>query len=167
MIDLPELEEPPPVARDRLAVIERIVIVGLFLAMTVIGCVQIVNRHGLQLPVWNLEQLLPHIFIAITFLGLPMVYRHRAYLAVEVVQEAVPSRFLRAYRLALWFATAAFLAALIWTALDVLQFQLEISAITTMEYPAAILTATVPIGAALALWRLWRIEIRPLLRRDS
>jgi hypothetical protein len=48
----------------------------------------------------------------------------------------------------------------------VLQFQLEINAITTMGYPAAILTATVPIGAVLALWRLWRIEIRPLLRKE-
>lgn len=164
MVDLPEPEEPPPVARDRLAVLERIVIVGLFLAMTVVGCVQVVNRHGLQLPVWNLEQLLPHIFIAITFLGLPMVYRHRAYLAIEVVQEAVPLRLRRYFRLALWLFTAAFLAALIWTSLGVLQFQIEIHAITTMGYPAAILTATVPIGAALALWRLWQIEIRPLLR---
>jgi TRAP-type C4-dicarboxylate transport system permease small subunit len=68
--------------------------------------------------------------------------------------------------MALWLTTAAFLAALIWTTLDVLQFQLEINAVTTMGYPAAILTATVPIGAALALWRLWRIEIRPLLRDE-
>ena len=167
MVDLPESEEPPPVARDRLAVLERIVIVGLFLAMTVVGSVQIVNRHGLQLPVWNLEQLLPHIFIAITFLGLPMVYRHRAYLAVEVVQEALPARWRRPYRLVQWLVTAAFLMALIWTTLDVLQFQLEINAITTMGYPAVILTVTVPIGATLALWRLWRIEIRPLLRKEG
>jgi TRAP-type C4-dicarboxylate transport system permease small subunit len=164
MVEPPEA--PPPVVHDRLAAVERAVIVGLFLAMTVVGCVQVVNRHGLQLPVWNLEQLLPHIFIAITFLGLPMVYRHRAHLAIEVVHDAVPARWRRPYRMALWLTTAAFLAALIWTTLDVLQFQLEINAVTTMGYPAAILTATVPIGAALALWRLWRIEIRPLLRDE-
>jgi TRAP-type C4-dicarboxylate transport system permease small subunit len=167
MVDLPTPHAPPPVARDRLAVVERIVIVGLFLAMTIVGIVQIVNRHGLQLPVWNLEQLLPHMFIAITFIGLPMVYRHRAYLAVEVVPDALPARVRRAYRLVLWLITAAFLGALVWTSIDVLQFQLEINAVTNMGYPAAILTATVPLGAALALWRLWKIEILPLLRGED
>ena len=158
-------DEPPPVATDRLAVIERVVVVGLFLAMTIVGCVQILNRHGLNLPVSNLEQLLPHIFIAITFLGMPMMYRHRAHLAVEIVPDSLPPRWQRPYRLALWLATSIFLAVLIYTTADVLSFQLEINAVTNMGYPAAILTVCLPIGAALSLWRIWRIEIRPLLGR--
>ena len=155
----------PPVATDRLATIERVVVVGLFLAMTIVGCVQILNRHGLNLPVSNLEQLLPHIFIGIIFLGMPMMYRHRAHLAVEIVPESLPRRWQCGYRLALWLVTAAFLAVLIYTTADVLAFQLEINAVTNMGYPAAILTVCLPIGAALSLWRIWRIEIRPLLRR--
>ena len=94
-----------------------------------------------------------------------MMYRYRAHLAVEIVPESLPRRWQRGYRLALWLVTAAFLAVLIYTTADVLAFQLEINAVTNMGYPAAILTVCLPIGAALSLWRIWRIEIRPLLRR--
>ena len=163
-------EAPPageggePVPQDRLARGMRVIIVGLFLAMTIVGCAQILNRHGLKLPIWNLEQLMPHIFIAITFLGMEMTYRHRAYLAVEIVPEALPMRWRRPYRLVLWLATLGFLAAVVWTSIDVLRFQIEINAVTSMGYPAAILTLCVPIGGVLAMWRLWRLEIAPLLR---
>jgi len=158
---------PRPAGKDRLAVVERFVIVCLFLALAAIGCLQIVNRHGLNLPIWNLEQLLPQLFIGMVFLGLPLVYRHRAYLTVDVVPDSLPARARRLYRLGLWAATELFLAALIYTTADVVSFQLEINAVTNMGYPAAILTATLPVGAALALWRIWRGEIRPLLRGDA
>ena len=167
MLETSQSDSPPSVTTDRLAVVERVVAVGLFLAMTIVGCVQILNRHGLNLPVSNLEQLLPHIFIGITFLGMPMMYRHRAHLAVEIVQEGLPSRWRRPYRLVLWLVTTVFLAVLIYTSIDVLAFQLEINAVTNMGYPAAILTVCLPIGAALSLWRIWRIEIRPLLGRSG
>ena len=58
MLETSQSDSPPPVTTDRLAVVERVVAVGLFLAMTIVGCVQILNRHGLNLPVSNLEQLL-------------------------------------------------------------------------------------------------------------
>lgn len=156
----------PPAGIDRLAVVERVVIVGLFLALTVVGCLQIVNRHGLNLPIWNLEQLLPHIFIGMTFLGMPMMYRHRAHLWVEILPESLRPALRRRYRLVLWLLTAAFLCMLIYTSIDVLLFQLEIGAVTNMGHPAAILTITVPLGALASLWRIWRIEVRPLLRGD-
>jgi TRAP-type C4-dicarboxylate transport system permease small subunit len=132
MDDFGTKDAPRPDGKDRLAAVERFVIVTIFLALTAIGFLQIVNRHGLNLPVWNLEQLMPQLFIAMMFLGLPLLYRHRAYLTV-----------------------------------DVIAFQLEINAVTNMGYPAAILTATLPVGAALALWRIWRGEIRPLLRGED
>ncbi|MBL8698456.1 MAG: TRAP transporter small permease subunit [Alphaproteobacteria bacterium] len=155
----------PPAGHDRLAAIERLVMVALFLALTVVGCLQIVNRHGLNLPIWNLEQLLPHIFIGMTFLGMPLMYRRRALLAVEIVPDSLPGRVRRPYRLVLWLVTAAFLGMLVYTSLDVLAFQLEINAVTNMGYPAAILTITLPVGAILSLWRIWQVEIRPLLGR--
>ncbi len=153
-----------PVPQDRLARAMRVIIVGLFLALTIVGCAQILNRHGLKLPIWNLEQLMPHIFIAVTFLGMEMTYRHRAYLAVEIVPEVLPMRWQRTYHLLLRLATLGFLAALVWTSIEVLLFQIEINAVTSMGYPAAILTVCVPIGGGLAIWRLWQLEIAPLLR---
>jgi TRAP-type C4-dicarboxylate transport system permease small subunit len=142
----------------------RLLIVGLFLGLTVVGCAQILSRHGLKLPIWNLEQVMPHIFIAITFLGMETTYRHRAYLGIEMVPDALPLRWRAYYRLTLWLATFGFLVAMVWTSLDVVLFQLEISAVTTMGYPAVVLTLCIPIGAGLAIYRLWQLEILPLLR---
>jgi TRAP-type C4-dicarboxylate transport system permease small subunit len=158
---------PRPAGKDRLAAVERFVIVAIFLALTAIGFLQIVNRHGLNLPVWNLEQLMPQLFIAMIFLGMPLVYRHRAYLTVDVLPDSLPPRARRFYRLGLWLATSLFVGSLIYTTADVVSFQLEIGAVTNMGYPAAILTATLPVGASLALWRIWRGEIRPLLRGED
>ena len=162
-----DANETPREPKDRLAVIERVVIVVLFLALTLIGCLQILSRHGLTLPISNLEQLLPHIFIGMTFLGVPMMYRHRALLSVEIVPENLPIWLRRPYRLLLWFVTAAFLSAIIYTSIDVLAFQIEINAVTNMGYPAAVLTVTIPLGAALGLWRIWQREIRPLIRSNG
>ncbi|MFO0294044.1 MAG: TRAP transporter small permease [Rhodospirillales bacterium] len=167
MDDFGTKDAPRPDGKDRLAAVERFVIVTIFLALTAIGFLQIVNRHGLNLPVWNLEQLMPQLFIAMMFLGLPLLYRHRAYLTVDVVPDALPPRARRLYRLVLWIATSLFVGSLIYTTVDVIAFQLEINAVTNMGYPAAILTATLPVGAALALWRIWRGEIRPLLRGED
>lgn len=153
------------VPRDRLAAIERFLMVLLFAALAAVGCLQIVNRHGLNLPIWNLEQLLPQIFVAMTFLGMPVMYRHRALLAVEIVPDSLPPKARRRYRLVLWGASAGFLATMSAISLDVIAFQLEIGAITNMGYPAALLTATLPIGAVLSLLRIWQFEVRPLLRR--
>jgi len=164
-IDTPDHDGREPVPRDWLARAARFITVNLFAGLTVVGCAQILNRHGLKLPIWNLEQLMPHIFIAITFLGMEMTYRHRAYLAVQIIPESLPTRWQRPYRAVLWLATLGFLATLVWTSIDVLLFQIEINAVTSMGYPAAILTVCIPIGAALAIWRLWRLEIVPLLRR--
>ncbi|MFN7194933.1 MAG: TRAP transporter small permease [bacterium] len=167
MDDFGTKDAPRPDGKDRLAAGERFVFVTSFLALTAIGCLQIVNRHGLNLPVWNLEQLMPQLFIAMMFLGLPLLYRHRADLTVDVVPDALPPRARRLYRLVLWIATSLFVGSLIYTTVDVIAFQLEINAVTNMGYPAAILTATLPVGAALALWRIWRGEIRPLLRGED
>jgi len=152
------------VPQDGLARAMRFLIVGLFLGLTVVGCAQILSRYGLKLPIWNLEQVMPHIFIAITFLGMETTYRHRAYLGIEVVPDAMPPRWRAYYRLALWLVTFGFLVAMVWTSLDVVLFQLEINAVTTMGYPAVVLTLCVPIGAGLAMYRLWQLEILPLLR---
>jgi len=150
---------------DLLARAERWVVVVLFLLLTVIGCIQILSRHVSRLPVANLEQLMPHIFMAITYLGMSLTFRHRGHLAVELLPTALGPRWERRYRIGIWLATCAFLAILTYASIDVIAFQLEIGAVTNMGYPAALLTACVPIGAMLSILRIWQVEIRPLLQR--
>jgi TRAP-type transport system small permease protein len=151
---------------DILARLERGLIVGLFAALTLLGVIQVVNRYLIRLPVWNIEQFLPHIFIVITYLGLGLGFRTKSHLAVSLIPEALPAGVRRVYELVLWLITLSFLAGLAWLAAGVVGFQLRVGARTNMGYPAAWLTATVVIGCCLGILRIVQVEIWPRLRRE-
>jgi TRAP-type C4-dicarboxylate transport system permease small subunit len=158
--------EAPGTRVDLLARIERGIIVCLFAMLTVLGVIQVVNRYVLRLPVWNIEQFLPHIFIVITFIGLSQTFRTRSNLAVTLLPDALPPAARRYYDLLLWVLSIVFLAGLGYMAAGVVAFQSSIGAKTNMGYPASWLTAVVVLGCALAILRIIQTEILPLLRRD-
>lgn len=152
---------------DVLALLERIVLVTLFTVMLVIGSLQVINRYGLSLPIWNTELLLPHLFIAMTFLGVAVAFRHRAHIAVDLLPSALPGPARRILLIVIWFIVCTFLAGLIYSSVNVILFQIEIDAVTNMNYPAAIVTASVPLGCALGILNIVRVELLPLMKARS
>lgn len=164
MHDSSEPEAEPPI--DPLARLERGVIVGLFAALTFLGVIQVFNRYLFRLPVWNIEQFLPHIFIVITCLGLGLAFRTRSNLAVTFVPAAMRPGPRRYYELGIWSLVVVFLAGLGYSAAGVASFQHRIGALTNMGYPSAWLTWTLVLGCALAILRVVQVEILPRLRRD-
>jgi TRAP-type C4-dicarboxylate transport system permease small subunit len=151
---------------DLLARIERGVIVVLFAVLTVLGAIQVINRYLFRLPVWNIEQLLPHIFIVITFVGFGLAFRTRAHLAVTLIPDSLPRGLRRYYELAVWAVSLLFLVGLGYSAAGVVAFQFRIGALTNMGYPAGFLTATVLLGCGLGILRIVQVEILPRLKRD-
>src|SRR4051794_15971446 len=146
-----------------LALVERWVVIVLFGLLTVLGTLQILNRHVLKLPLWNIEQLMPQLQMAMVFLGLSMSYRHRAHLAVELVPHSLPPRVRRWYLTGVWLLNAGFIATLAVIGVLLMQFQFDISAVTNMGYPASALTGCLVLGCVLSLLRIWQLELRPLL----
>jgi len=166
MSDIPPPIEEEPVD-DWLAQAERLVIVALFLGMTVLGALQVVSRHLMRTSISNLEQLLPNLFVCLSFLGLSAAFRARGNIAVTFLVDVLPAGPRRIYEIGLWLITIAFMAVVAYSAMVVLLFQLEIGARTSMGYPAALLTATVPIGCVLSIFRIIQIELLPLVRGRS
>jgi TRAP-type C4-dicarboxylate transport system permease small subunit len=162
MSDLPPAGPEPQ--EDLLARCERFVIVVLFCGMTVLGALQVATRYLLAAPISNLEQLLPHLFVCMSFLGLGAAFRTRGNIAVTILTDAMTPGARRVYEIGLWLTTIGFMAAIAWSAGIVLLFQLQIGARTNMGYPAALLTATVPIGCALSILRIVQVELAPLVR---
>lgn len=147
-----------------LAVLERAVLVGLFAAMLVIGSLQVINRYALNLPIWNTELLLPHLFIVMTFLGVAVAFRKRAHIAVDLFPSSLPGAARRYVLIVIWLIVCTFLAGLIYSSLKVILFQIEINAVTNMNYPAAIITASVPLGCGLGILNIMRFELLPLIK---
>lgn len=152
---------------DLLARLELIVLVAIFAVMLVIGSLQVINRYALNLPIWNTELLLPHLFIALTFLGMAAGFRQRAHIAVDLLPLSVPAAARRFLVIGIWLLVCTFLAVLIYSSVNVILFQIEIDAVTNMNYPAAIVTATVPLGCALGIVHIVRYELLPLMKARS
>lgn len=145
--------------------LERLVLVGLFVAMLIIGCLQIINRYALNLPIWNTELLLPHLFVVMTFLGLATAFRYHAHIVVDILPTSLPEKLQCSFLIIVWMICCVFLGVLIYAAISVTLFQLEINAVTNMKYPAAILTVVVPVGCFLSIVNIVRFEILPLITR--
>lgn len=157
-------ESAPDTSGHLLARLERIVIVALFSAMLVIGSLQVINRYALNLPIWNTELLLPHLFIVMTFLGVAVAFRHRAHIAVDLLPSSLPRAVRRHYLIGLWCIVCLFLVGIIYSSISVILFQIEINAVTNMNYPAAIVTATVPVSCVLSILNIIRFELVPLVK---
>jgi TRAP-type C4-dicarboxylate transport system permease small subunit len=162
MTDIPESDAAP--VDDWLAHAERAVIVALFIGMTVLGAVQVVSRHLLVSRISSLEQLLPNLFVVLCFLGLSAAFRTRGNIAVTFLTDALPAGVRRRYEVGMWLVTIGFMAVVAWSGVSVVLFQIQIGAPTSLGYPAALLTATVPVGCVLSIVRIVQIELRPLLR---
>ena len=152
---------------DLLAFLERVVLVALFAVMLVIGSLQVINRYALSLPIWNTELLLPHLFIVLTFLGVAVGFRQRAHISVDLLPSSLPGAARRICLIVIWLIVCTFLAGLIYSSVNVILFQIEIDAVTNMNYPAAIVTASVPLGCALGIVNIVRFELLPLMKVRS
>lgn len=162
MSDIPPIEVEP--VDDWLARAERFLIVALFGGMTLLGALQVVSRYVMTTRISNLEQLLPNLFVCLSFVGLSAAFRARGNMAVTFVTDAMPAGPRRYYEIGIWLTTIAFMVGVAYAAMIVVVFQVQIGARMNMGYPAAFLTATVPIGCALSIVRIVQVELMPLLR---
>ena len=155
-----------PVTSEKgvLAGLERVLIVSLFAVMLVIGSLQVINRYALNLPIWNTELLLPHLFIVMTFLGTAVAFRQHAHIAVDLFPSSLPAAARRCVQIVIWLIVCTFLAGLVYSSVMVMLFQIEINAVTNMNYPAAIVTASVPLGCGLGILNIVRFELLPLIK---
>lgn len=163
-------DEPTARAREPpglLARIERALITILFTALIVIGLLQIISRYAVSLPISRTEMLLPNIFVVMVFLTLAATFRERENIAVTLLPDALTGRTRRIYLTSLWVVAIAFLVYLAISAIEVVRFQMSIGAVTNVGVPAALTTATVPLGCVVSIFRIAHMEILPLWRQAS
>ena len=137
-------------AWDRL---EEALLCLLLVAMVVITFVTVFTRYVLELPLSYVDQLVPNLFVWVTFLGASAAVRRRAHLGLSIVHDAFPPRGRAVLDAVILAGTSAFFLATAWYGGQVVKLQIENHLMNTLGYPAWMVGVAVPAGALLFVAR--------------
>ncbi len=143
--------------------LEETVLCALLAVMVLITFVTVVTRYVFSLPLSYIDQLVPNLFVWVTFLGGAAAMKRRAHLGLSLIYEAVPRSARAVLDVVVLVGNVAFFAATAWYGARVVALQIENHLTTSLGYPSWIIGVAVPVGSALiavraveAWWRFRR-----------
>jgi len=132
----------------------------LLAVMVLITFVTVLTRYLLDLPLSYVDQLVPNLFVWITFLGAAAAVKRGAHLGLSLVADALPPRARAALDAAVLVGTAGFFLLVAWLGARVVLLQVENQMTTSLGYPSWLIGLAVPVGGLLFAVRLveswWR-----------
>jgi C4-dicarboxylate transporter DctQ subunit len=144
---------PGALARSAWDHLEEAALCLLLAVMVVITFVTVFTRYVFDLPLSYIDQLVPNLFVWVTFLGASAAVKRRAHLGLSLVYDALPPRGRAALDVVVLAGTSAFFAATAWYGWKVVVMQMENQLTTALGYPAWLVGIAVPAGAALFVVR--------------
>jgi C4-dicarboxylate transporter, DctQ subunit len=123
--------------------------------MVVITFVTVVTRYVFDLPLSYIDQLVPNLFVWVTFLGASAAMKRRAHLGLSVGVDLLPRRARALLEVLALAGTSAFFLATAWFGVKVVRLQIENDLTTSLGYPAWVVGVAVPAGAMLLVVRAW------------
>ncbi len=133
--------------------LEEGVLCVLLSGMVVITFVTVVTRYVFGLPISYVDQLVPNLFVWVTFLGASAAMKRRAHLGLSLVAESMPPRWRARLDLVVLAGTSAFFLATAWFGWEVVVMQVRNDLTTSLGYPAWVVGIAVPAGALLLVVR--------------
>jgi len=132
----------------------------LLALMVLVTFVTVVTRYVFDLPLSYIDQLVPNVFVWVTFLGAAAAVKRRAHLGLSLVADMLPSRGRAALDVAVLLGTSGFFLGTAWYGARVVLLQIENRMTTSLGYPSWLIGLAVPVGSALFAIRLaeawWR-----------
>jgi C4-dicarboxylate transporter DctQ subunit len=143
-------------------------VLSLLLAvMVIITFVTVVTRYVFDLPLSYIDQLVPNVFVWVTFLGASAAVKRRAHLGLSLVADALPARARAALDVAVLAGTSAFFLVTAWFGWKVVAMQIENQLTTSLGYPAWVVGLAVPVGSVLFVIRAFEAWWRHRRGRDA
>ena len=143
--------------------LEEAALCGLLVAMALITFVTVVTRYVFSLPLSYIDQLVPNLFVWVTFLGAAAAMKRRAHLGLSLVYEAVPRSARAVLDVVVLVGNIAFFAVTGWYGARVVALQVENHLTTSLGDPSWMIGVAVPVGSILlavraveAWWRFRR-----------
>jgi TRAP-type C4-dicarboxylate transport system permease small subunit len=131
----------------------------LLVVMTLITFVTVVTRYVFDFPLSYIDQLVPNLFVWVTFLGSSAAVKRHSHLGLSMLYDAFPAGLRAALDVAILAGTSAFFAATFWYGAKVTALQMENRMMASLGYPSWLVGLAVPLGSALFVVRAfeaWR-----------
>jgi TRAP-type C4-dicarboxylate transport system permease small subunit len=121
--------------------------------MVAITFVTVVTRYVFEAPLSYVDQLVPNLFVWVTFLGASAAARRRAHLGLSAIHDLLPPRIRALLDVLILAGTGAFFLGTAWFGWQVVRLQIENHLMNTLGYPAWMVGVAVPAGALLFVLR--------------
>ena len=125
----------------------------LLVVMTLITFVTVITRYVFDLPLSYMDQLVPNLFVWVTFLGASVAVKRRAHLGLSLVHDMVPHGVRAAIDVLILLGCTAFFLLTAWYGAKVVSLQMENRLMTSLGYPSWFVGLSVPVGSALFIVR--------------
>ncbi len=153
-------------AIDRRVVwVNRALMIAALAAMAVIVFANVMLRYLTDASIEWSEEVARYLMIWLTFLGIGPVLRVGGHIAVDSLQEALPSGAARILRTLVLTLVAVLCVAMIWYGHALVQ-RTAFQTTPVTEISFSIVSAAVPTGFLLALWHLVAIA-RGFVRENA
>ncbi|PWB61975.1 MAG: hypothetical protein C3F14_10820 [Deltaproteobacteria bacterium] len=125
----------------------------LLSVMVLITFVTVVTRYLFDLPLSYIDQLVPNLFVWVTFLGSSAAVKRHAHLGLSALYDEMPARFRRGVDIAVLLVTSGFFAVTAWYGVRVVLLQMENKMMASLGYPSWLVGLAVPVGSVLFVLR--------------
>jgi TRAP-type C4-dicarboxylate transport system permease small subunit len=133
--------------------LEEALLCVLLVVMVIITFLTVITRYVFEAPLSYVDQLVPNLFVWVTFLGASAAVRRRAHLGLSAVYDAFPARGRAVLDVVILVGTSAFFLATAWFGGQIVRLQIENQLMNTLGYPAWMVGVAVPAGALLFVVR--------------
>ena len=142
---------------------EELVTAAVFAIMTAVGFTNVFVRYLTPWSLGGVSELLPNLFVWLTFFGAAIAVKRKAHLAVTVLVERLPTPLQVVAAVVVYLLGATFFGAVIYQGY-ILTAQDFASGVTTyaLGLPRWTFSIGLPIGAAFILLRLTEAAIRDI-----
>jgi C4-dicarboxylate transporter DctQ subunit len=124
----------------------------LFLMVT-ITFVTVVTRYVFDLPLSYIDQLVPNMFVWVTFLGASAAVKRKAHLGLSLLYDMVPAGARAALDALILLGCGAFFLGTAVYGAKIVSMQMENRLMTSLGYPSWFVGLAVPVGSVLFVVR--------------
>jgi len=125
----------------------------LLFFMVTITFVTVVTRYVFDLPLSYIDQLVPHMFVWVTFLGASAAVKRHAHLGLSLLYDMAPAGGRAVLDAIILLGVGAFFLGTAVYGAKIVSMQMENRLMTSLGYPSWFVGLAVPVGSVLFVVR--------------
>ena len=128
--------------------------------MVTITFITVVTRYVFDLPLSYIDQLVPNMFVWVTFLGASVAVKRRAHLGLSLLYDLAPAGARAVLDAVILLGCGAFFLMAAWYGSKIVSMQIENRLMASLGYPSWFVGLAVPVGSFLFVVRAFEAWAR-------